>query len=305
MVGIDWGSTRLRAFRFSPAGSIQEMRESDRGITALADGTFDHALTSILHDWPRDLPIIMCGMVGSRQGWREVPYCACPAQLEALSQCLGKVQTSVGRAWIVAGLSVTTQCNDRLLQNASPFYDVMRGEESQIAGVAPPTGDLLIVTPGTHSKWTWVQGSTVQSFRTYLTGELYAVLRDHSMLGKLMERHNAPSAEPVFIDGVHTAFADQDLLHCLFNVRTEGLFKRKSPATLSSYLSGILIGSEVAAARRHYAADSAILIASAELGHLYRLAMQAAGMRSVTLVDANEAVARGLWRLWQLRGASG
>ena len=177
----------------------------------------------------------------------------------------------------------------------------MRGEETQIAGVTPHTGAVLIVTPGTHSKWTWVQDATVQNFRTYMTGELYAVLRGHSILGRLMEPNSRPCADAAFREGIYTAFEDPELLHCLFNVRTQALFERKAPRTLASYLSGMLIGSEVAAALPHHPARSAIVIASPELGPLYRLAMSEAGMHDVTVIDGNDAVARGLWKLWQLR----
>ena len=300
-IGIDWGSTRLRAFQFDADGNVNQTRESDRGIATVSDGNFDRILTSMLQGWPSGLPMLMCGMVGSRHGWLEVPYHPCPMRLAELSQSCGRVETAVGPAWIIGGLTTTSDSADRKAQHGGPWYDVMRGEETQITGVAPPAGDLLTVTPGTHSKWTWVRDGIVQNFRTYMTGELYAVLRKHSILGSLMQEQESGCADAAFMDGVHTAFEDQDLLHCIFNVRTQALFNRKTPSTLSSYLSGILIGSEVAAGVRRYATGAAMIIASPELSYRYNLAMKEAGMH-VAVMDGNEAVARGLWRLGQLRG---
>ena len=301
LIGIDWGSSRLRAFQFGADGQVQKTATSERGVATIGDGSFDQVLTSVLEGWAKGLPLLMCGMVGSRQGWLEVPYSACPVRLDELAHSIGSVDTTAGEAWILGGVSTTTEGAAPATQDRPLLFDVMRGEETQIAGVTPHTGAVLIVTPGTHSKWTWVQDATVQNFRTYMTGELYAVLRGHSILGRLMEPNSRPCADAAFREGIYTAFEDPELLHCLFNVRTQALFERKAPRTLASYLSGMLIGSEVAAALPHHPARSAIVIASPELGPLYRLAMSEAGMHDVTVIDGNDAVARGLWKLWQLR----
>lgn len=295
LIGIDWGTTRLRAFLIDGTGQVLERRASDRGILAIGDGGFEPVLRSVIDGWPAGLPILMCGMIGSRQGWLEMPYCPCPVRAVDLGTALGTIDVGGRCLRVLGGVSMT---------DGDQRHDVMRGEETQIFGVEPFAGSQVMVTPGTHSKWAIVEDSAIRTFRTYMTGELYAILREHSILGRLMANQAGQQVEESsFLDGVHTAFDDQDLLHSLFNVRTQALFEKRPPESLSSYLSGILIGSEVYGAVGHYGVRSAVVISSAELARPYQLALSAAGMRTVRHVDGDEAVAQGLWRLWQLQGA--
>jgi len=191
LIGIDWGTTRLRALRIGSDGEVLEHRESDRGIAAIRDGEFDSALQSLIGDWQaverEKIPIIMCGMVGSRQDWREVPYCSCPASLHDLVKDLQAIDTSLGPAWIVGGLSSTDERGD---------HDILRGEEMQIFGVASPMGQQVIVAAGTHSKWALVRDLSIERFHTYMTGELYATLKQHSILGWLMQGEATARGSP-------------------------------------------------------------------------------------------------------------
>jgi len=245
----------------------------------------------------------MCGMIGSRQGWLETSYCPCPARAMDLSRAVGTIRTGRGLIRILGGVSTIDEGETEASGMGRRHYDVMRGEETQIFGVEQPSGSLMVVTPGTHSKWAVVEDGAIQSFRTYMTGEVYAILRQHSILGRLMNTQQAEAFnECSFMDGVHTAFDDSDLLHSLFNVRTQALFQKQEPEMLPSYLSGILIGSEVSGAVRRHAVESAVIISSPELGNLYLRAMSAAGVRNIRQVDGAHAVAQGLWRLWQSRG---
>jgi 2-dehydro-3-deoxygalactonokinase len=182
----------------------------------------------------------------------------------------------------------------------------MRGEETQIVGVASHVGQTVMITPGTHSKWAVVQAGTIESFRTYMTGEIYAVLQKHSILGRLMQDGIGGQFDAAsFLDGVHLGLEEPALLHSLFSVRTQGLFEQKTAAALVHYLSGILIGSEVSAEARSHVLDSTVVvIASAELTRLYQIALSACGFGDVRHVDAEGAVAQGLWKLWQLRAAT-
>jgi 2-dehydro-3-deoxygalactonokinase len=295
LIGIDWGTSRLRAFRIGIDGQLLERRESDFGVAAIRDDGFEEALSSLILDWqpePGAFPILMCGMIGSRQGWREVPYCSCPAGIGDLLGGLTRIGTRCGAAFIVGGLSFgDSDGND----------DIMRGEETQIFGTVPSTGRQLVVAPGTHSKWAAVGDGRIEKFRTFMTGEAYSLLREHSSLGWLMrDASEADHDAEAFASGVGRALADPDLLHLLFNVRTRGLLKGEPPAALASYLSGLLIGSEVAGALRHHSGNAVTVIASLALGRLYQTALSAAGCREILHADAGEAAVRGLWRLWQL-----
>jgi 2-dehydro-3-deoxygalactonokinase len=295
LIGIDWGTTRLRAFLLDRHGRMLERRSSDRGVAVINDGQFDKALESIIGGWPSGAPILMCGMVGSRQGWREAPYHPCPVHVADLASDLCPVETCCGRSWIVGGIRT---------RDARMHYDVMRGEETQIVGSSTGSGNELIITPGTHSKWVVVREARIESFRTHMTGEIYALLEQHSILGQLMEGGAGRQYhESSFLEGVRLAFDEPALLHSLFSVRTQGLFAQRAPGALASYLSGILIGSEVfTEARFHDLAAPVTVIAAAQLGSHYLAALSAVGCRDVRLVDADAAVVQGLWRIWELRG---
>jgi 2-dehydro-3-deoxygalactonokinase len=295
LIGVDWGTSQLRAFRIGSSGQILEHRQSAQGIAGLRHADFDDALSSLISDWQsktQALPILMCGMIGSRQGWREAPYGDCPAELSTLLNTLRAIETRCGSALIVGGLSTP---------QGMQYRDVMRGEEIQIWGAVGATNRHLCVAPGTHSKWATVDGKRIERFRTYMTGELYGLLCRHSSLGWLMENASEqPHDDDSFLAGVSLALQDTQLLHSLFSVRTRGLFQQQPPGALAAYLSGLLIGSEIAAETRQGASCPILVIASLQLAHLYRAALAAAGRTDVQLVDAGEAVASGLWKLWQL-----
>lgn len=296
LIGVDWGTSRLRGLRIGPSGELLQQRESPRGIASVQDRAFDAALHELIGDWPvayGPVPILMYGMVGSRQGWHEVPYVPCPAGLADFLPALQPVQTSCGLAHIVAGAAT---------EEASGIHDVMRGEEVQILGIAGSTGRALAIAPGTHSKWAAVENGRILAFRTYMTGETYSLLRERSTLAWVMPAStDADVLEEAFIEGVRRSREDPDLLHLLFGVRTRGLFGELPAAALASYLSGLLIGSEIGGGLRHHDAGPITVIGAPALTHLYRLALSDAGRIDVTCVDAAAAAAQGLWRLAQLR----
>lgn len=297
LIGVDWGTSRLRCLRIGPSGELLEHREGSQGIASIQDRAFDPALHDLIGDWqdtPGRAPILMCGMVGSRQGWHEVPYVPCPAGLADFLPTLQPVQTTCGLAHIVAG-AVTL--------DASGLRDIMRGEEIQILGVTGGAGPQLAIAPGTHSKWATVEEARILSFKTYMTGEIYSLLRERSTLAWVMPVcTDASVAEDAFLDGVRRTRDDPDLLHLLFSVRTRGLLQDLPAAALAAYLSGLLIGAEVAGGLRHHRACTQItVIGSPALTHLYRLALSESGYPDVTCRDAAAAVAQGLSRLWRLR----
>ncbi len=176
LIAIDWGTSRARAYRLDAAGRVLGERSEPLGIQQLGGLGYPEALARLLGDWRRDpVPRLACGMVGSRQGWREAPYVECPASLEHLAR--GLVDTVAGGVSIVPGLST---------RDAAGAPDVMRGEETQILGaLAADAPRTLAVLPGTHSKWARVERGIVLDFATFMTGELYEALVAHTILGRL------------------------------------------------------------------------------------------------------------------------
>jgi 2-dehydro-3-deoxygalactonokinase len=286
MIAIDWGTSSLRVYRLDRDGAILESRSSASGILAVEGGAFAQALEQAAGDWiaSGEAPILMSGMIGSRQGWVEAPYAACPAGVEEIGKALREVRWKNHRAWIAPGLS----CRD-----ASGVHDVMRGEEVQILGVLDElgAGSHRVCLPGTHSKWVTVSEGRIVSFATYMTGEVYAVLKAHSILGRQMsgEAHS----EAAFADGIARSADGTGLLHHLFGVRARGLFGELDDAESASYLSGLLIGHELRTAAG--GARFVNLLCTAQLGALYARAGSALGIQ--TRLFNPDAVTRGLHSL--------
>jgi len=302
LIGIDWGSTNLRAYRFDSAGNVIATRESADGVIHVRNSEFETVLLATCSDWIAETPgtrIVMAGMIGSRQGWIETPYVPCTATLNDVAQMLTRVDTSLGPAWIVPGVS--TQRDDGV-------RDVMRGEETQVFGAIEHSGSAMIIAPGTHSKWIHVARGGIGNFRTFMTGELYSVLRSHSLLGRLMT--DAAHDAEAFARGVRVGL-EGDLAGSLFGVRTEGLFARIASTALASYLSGLLIGSEIFSATRGPArlaeltpASPLRIVGTAAISHSYRDALTQAGIAGVEAVDAHRATTRGLWTIASLRNST-
>jgi 2-dehydro-3-deoxygalactonokinase len=306
LIAIDWGTTSARAYRLNAGGHVVGEHSAHLGIAQVADGAFDRALSALIGDWADEpAPRIACGMIGSRQGWVEAPYRACPVALETLAA--GVVTVPGGRLGIVPGVTCT---------HASGVPDVMRGEETQILGAVgdeTPAGRApdVLVLPGTHSKWARVAGGTIEGFTTFLTGECYAVLKDHSILGRLMAAGPASpgAAAEAFARGVRAGLsAEASLLHDLFGARTLPLFDRLAPAVTADYLSGLLIGHEIRDGRAWLAAAGvacaqAMLIGAPLLVERYAEALRLAGIAAVA--GPADAAARGLWRVAQSAGLLG
>jgi len=276
MIAIDWGTSSFRAYRLDAQGSILESRASNQGILNVAPGQFPRILEEQISGW-EEAPIVMSGMVGSRQGWAEAPYVPCPAGFDEIAASLLEVRWGGRSAWIVPGLS----CRD-----AAGVPDVMRGEEAQILGCGV---EGTVCLPGTHSKWVEVKNGRIERFCTFMTGEVYAVLKQHSILGRMMQ--DGPPDAGAFADGVRRSGEAGGLLHHLFGARTRGLMGELGAAALASYLSGIVIGHEL----RTFEGKSFNLLGAPELAALYQQAAAALGIETRTL-DADSAV-RSLHRL--------
>jgi 2-dehydro-3-deoxygalactonokinase len=288
MIAVDWGTSSLRAYRLGEAGEIRARREAPAGIMTVAAGGFAAVLEAQLGDWIDDTPIVMSGMIGSRQGWLEVPYAACPAGTAEIARGLTPIAWNAGRrrGWIAPGLS---------WRDAAGVPDVMRGEETQIIGALAdlPGADATICLPGTHSKWVSWRDGRIVAFATAMTGEVFAVLRRHSILGRLMSATEGGHDADAFAAGLRRAEEFGGLLHHLFGARTRGLFGEVAADALPSYLSGILIGHEIAALAPP--AGVVHLIGAPGLVALYREALAARGYESRAL--DGDCVARGLFLL--------
>jgi 2-dehydro-3-deoxygalactonokinase len=301
LIGLDWGTSSLRAYRVGCGGAVLERRSREAGVLKVERGDFAGALSAAAGDWLRaddGLPVVAAGMVGSRQGWREVPYVPCPAGLAELAGALATVAGPDGRTvWLVPGL----------VQAAAGFPDVMRGEETQILGALstpPEDAPRCFVLPGTHSKWAWCAHGRVEGFATYMTGEVYDVLARHSILGRLMAGDHGHDAE-AFAHGVARARASAgappgQLLRDLFSARTLGLMAELPAEGLSSYLSGLLIGAEAAAALTDTPADHVTILGADALSARYAEAIAAMGARA-EIGDA-DAAARGLHAIARAAG---
>ncbi len=291
LIAIDWGTTTARAWRFDSAGQLLGSRKAPLGIKQVRDGRFDLALAQLLGDWnARTAPMIACGMIGSRQGWLEAPYVDCPASLAALADRV--VRTRVERLTIVPGIATI---------DAAGVPDVMRGEETQLLGaVDPGEHGMLAVLPGTHSKWARVDHGRVVDFTTFMTGELYAVLLEHSMLGRLAAGDPDAIAQDAFSRGAARGLAAGELSHDIFGARTLVLAGMLSPDEVADWLSGLLIGREIRAARewaRRAGADPGAvrIIGDGPLPARYELALADAGIVAETA--GPDAAAHGLWRI--------
>jgi|JI10StandDraft_1071094.scaffolds.fasta_scaffold08419_9 2-dehydro-3-deoxygalactonokinase len=270
-IAVDWGTTSFRAYRVNGAGEVIDQVAAAEGILAVKDAAFDAALEVRIATWDKALPILAAGMITSRQGWIELPYLDCPAGAGDMAKALHRHVMASGR---IVHFSTG-------LHYASPTlgHDVMRSEETQVFGALESEAKHFI-TPGTHSKWIDVEGGRVTRFDTYVTGELFAVLKGHSILGRLMVGDGIDEA--AFRRGVEKALAEPaGLSHLLFSARSLGLYNDIAAEGLSSYLSGLVIGAEVAhALMNRDAAAGYVILASPKIGGAYASALEVAGAKA-------------------------
>lgn len=293
-IAVDWGTSNLRAWGMTEAGAVLAARESDRGMGRLSPGEFPGVLAEVTRGWTaRDpgagpLPVLICGMAGARQGWCEAPYLPVP------TPPLGPGAVTPGDA--PPGLAVRVLPG---LSQAAPREDVMRGEETQIAGAlqCAPEFEGTICLPGTHCKWASVAGGRVTGFQSFLTGELFELLGTRSVL-----RHGLAGAgadQPAFDAAFGTAVAESlgdptALSATLFRVRAAGLLGPLPPDAAAGRLSGLLIGAELAACRPFWAGAPVIVIGAGPLIDLYCKALDAAGAAPPRRIHATEATLAGL-----------
>ena len=341
LIGLDWGTSSLRSYLFDATGEVMASEALPWGIMRLPKveaevetnaesagdaavdprrAPFELAFEAACGAWlaqQPELPVIACGMVGSAQGWTEVPYVEGKVDATVLAQAMVTLGTRRNsQLHIVPGV---------LERGILP--NVMRGEETQIVGVsltrshraagtageAPDSAPTLIGLPGTHAKWALSEGGRIGHFDTFMTGEVFAILRDHSILGRTMApvasganaAADAEAANAAFLRGIAVARSESDasLLATIFSVRTLGLTGQLEAGQQGDYLSGLLIGNELISLEQRLSRQdgfllhqrSIVLSGEAGLCERYRTALAAFGCTQISL--ARDATERGLWHI--------
>ena len=290
-VVVDWGTSSFRGWLMSADGEALAESRGGEGMLHCTGGGAAAGFAPVLRDHlarlgaPAEAPVLICGMAGARQGWAEAPYLKTPTRLDALHEGAIRIDAP-GDIRILPGIA----------QARPDRPDVMRGEETQLLGVTEADFSGLVCIPGTHSKWISIEAGRIVEFSTYMTGELYSVIAQHSILAHAVEAEGPPPADSQpFREGLSTALAEPSALTAsLFRLRAAQLLGFEQRADGAARLSGLLIGTEIAdALHRHGSLRSVRLIGAGALGRLYEAALARQGLE-VTMVDAEQASRRGL-----------
>jgi 2-dehydro-3-deoxygalactonokinase len=279
-IAADWGTTNRRAYRLDAGGHCVDEFEDDRGVLSISGGDFGAAVAEI-RERLGDLPLLLAGMIGSNRGWKEAPYVPCPAGLDGLAGAL----TWVGeREAIVPGVSYIG--NGRA--------DVMRGEEVQLlgavaAGLVDPTG--LVCHPGTHNKWATLRQGEIAEFRTVMTGELFSLLKEHSILSDLLQ--GEVHVNDTFKAAANYAINNEALPAELFSVRAKVLLGQARKEDAPSYTSGLLVGTDVRIGLSTPTGAQVAVIGRPELIRLYAAAIGETGRDAVEL-DGEQCFLAGI-----------
>lgn len=293
IIGIDWGTSSLRAWLLDSKGSVNNFYTGAHGISQIADKDFAAVLALVLGELgpkARNAPIIMCGMIGSAQGWRDAGYLQKSAGIAELAAAAIPLQDAPS-VWIVPGVQSVS---------ADGLADVMRGEETALAGImaSQKITEGLFCLPGTHSKWVVIEDSQITSLSTFMTGEVFQLMRQHSILSPLMPELEQGASDEGFIQGLELAAGKLGLLHQLFAVRAGILTGQFNPVSAASILSGLAIGSEI----KHISGlaqaqpTPIFLNAAGVMAHLYQTALAHFNIEC-QLIDGEEASRAGLYEI--------
>lgn len=294
LIGLDWGTTNLRAYLFASDGAVLEARQRPYGIRSLPGGGFNAALSEITADWP-DSPRLACGMIGARDGWIEMPYLDVPVIPETICSQISSVTANDNRpVHVMPGLRTPQR------------PDVMRGEETQVIGLiasqGPGHGDATLVLPGTHSKWITLRGNAIVDFRTLMTGEMYSIILKHSIIGAGLNTADAATAPTqarmAFHKGVSAVIesANAGMTSSLFALRAWRLNGDLAEEDVASCLSGMLIAEEIRAVNEDARFDrSAVVHLGGESGlcEAYREVLALFDIETVR--SAENLASKGLW----------
>ena len=280
-IAVDWGTTNRRAYRIGSGGACEDEFEDSRGILSVPKDGFPDAVAEI-RERLGDHPLLMAGMIGSNRGWVEAPYVPCPAGIDDLA--VNIVWPEPERTAIVPGVSYLTGSR----------ADVMRGEEVQIlgaveAGMIPQ--DSLVCHPGTHNKWIHIDDGRIVTFRTVMTGELFSLLKNHSILSDLLSRE--VETGDAFREGILAGLSSGGLTSDLFSVRASVLLGRSRAEDAASFASGLLIGADLRIGLAIAADAEIIIMGRPELTRLYVAGLAEAG-KTAREVDGDDAFLAGI-----------
>ncbi|GBU09436.1 2-keto-3-deoxy-galactonokinase [Gammaproteobacteria bacterium] len=329
-IGFDWGTSSLRAYLINFDGMIINQYESAHGIMHLPEGGYDEVIAHTLAYFNVPLcPLLACGMVGSAQGFKEASYISCPQSLEKLALNLTKKEFVYKNTINQNTINQNTINQNQTNQDQTHIFhivagmsiahkhsmDVMRGEETQVLGALADLNAIdsaVFILPGTHSKWVLTENKQIINFTTYMTGELFSLLKTHSILGRgmILDQNNSKDsvlAKRAFTQGLDLAQSESgsqaSLLHQLFTARTKGLFKEIEALYLEDYLSGILLGSEIQAglANQKLIKQTQItLIGNQNLCKLYQTALDYFGFKNIQIKE--NTAPQGLWQIAKING---
>lgn len=287
LIAVDWGTTNRRAWRLAPGGAVLDEMEDGRGILAVGPGGFEGAVAQV-RERLGDLPMLMAGMIGSNRGWVEAPYVPCPAGLPELAAKLCWIEGE--RAAIVPGVAY----------DSGEAADVMRGEEVQVLGALAEGWlgpDATLCHPGTHNKWIRLEDGRIAAFRTVMTGELFSLLKGHSILADLLVAPAEPG--PAFERGLCHGLEHHDLTAELFSVRARTLLGKRPREEASAYVSGLLIGNDLRIGLSMAGEGEVVAMGRPDLTALFCAALASAG-REARAVDGEAAFLAGIRHLAEL-----
>jgi 2-dehydro-3-deoxygalactonokinase len=290
LIALDWGLSSFRAYLLDDSGVVLQRLFDDTGVLSIEADGYEQCLRQHLQKLDgitADSAIIASGMITSRQGWCETPYVACPASVGDLARGLLSIEmTGYGKIHFVPGVN-----------QLSPVPDIMRGEETQLAGIQSMDG-VTAILPGTHSKWAHLQDAGISHFKTFMTGEIYAILIEHSILGKTA---GSIWSEDAFRKGVQKGFAfreqNKGLLSELFQVRVQAIMGEIPDQSVASHLSGLLLGCEIADALQSgfETAGKKQIVGAERLANLYKSALSECGIAADIVRE--DLAATGLFRI--------
>ena len=288
LIAVDWGTSSLRVYLLDQNCEITNNLRSDRGISTVADNNFEAVLYEHLVqlDVAEDvIPIIASGMITSRQGWHETQYVECPAGIEALASSLESLDTSLGRVMFVPGV-----------KQYEPFPDIMRGEETQLAGLSH-SQKCVALLPGTHSKWVLLKNERIDQFSTFMTGDLFKAVRSHTILRSLKDQWAEDAFTQGVVDGKVGLNEKIGLLSSLFQTRVKTILDLSRYTESASYLSGLLIGYEIAEALHngYSLATNVVVIGETQLADHYITALEVFGIRGEKALA--DIASRGLFAI--------